>query len=167
MSAGNGWLPPLRELISAAGMLTGWGSSGSGSGSGDDDPPSIRGPVVLAFQSVIMIGVTAVFCLAKIAFHGSGMAFGWLAVVFVPLVLPLALAIVARPPRVALGLTAGGLAAVPAGLLTVLYFGDYVPGFWLAFLGLSVASLVAGTVFGYVTTAPGRASGTVPGDMSV
>lgn len=155
MSAGNSWLRPLRELASAVGLLTGWGSSGSGSGSGSGDhaSPPVRGPGVLAFQSVIMIGVAAVFCLAKIAFHGAGMAFGWLAVVVVPLVLPLALAIAAGPPRVARGLTYGGLTAVPAVLLTVVYVGDYVAGFWLAFLGLSVACLVAATVFGYVTTA--------------
>jgi hypothetical protein len=153
MNGGSNGLRPLRELANAVGTLTGWGSFGG-------DPPPQRkpcGPGVLAIQSVIMIGVAAVWCLAKIAFYGGEMAAGWL-VVFVPLALPLALATALRPPRMALGLSTGGLAAVAAGLLAVLFFRTYVAGFWLAFLGLSVASLVAGTVFGYVTTAPGRTS---------
>ena len=139
---------PLRELAEAVGMLTSWGSLGGG---GDDDgAPALRGPGVLALQSMIMIGVAAVLCLAKIAFYGSEAA-GWL-VVLVPLAVPVALATSHRPPRLALGLTTGGLAAAAAGLLAVVVFHDHVAGFWLAFLGLSVASLVAGTVFGFVTT---------------
>lgn len=155
MNGGTSGRRPLRELADAVGMLTGWGSLGGG---GDDDgapPRQLRGPGVLAIQSVIMIGVAAVLCLVKIVFYGD--AAGWLAVL-VPLAVPVALATTHRPPRLALGLTAGGLAAAAAGLLAVFWFRDHLTGFWLAFLGLSVASLVAGTVFGFVTAAPWRTS---------
>lgn len=150
MKAGR--LRPLRELADAVGTWTGWGSSG------DDDVPhrQPRGPGVLAIQSVIMIGVAAVLCLAKIALYGSAAA-GWL-VVFVPLALPVALATTHQPPRMALGLTTAALAAATAGLLAVVAFHDHLTGFWLGFLGLSVASLVAGTVFGFVTATPWHAS---------
>ncbi len=153
MNGGTSGRRPLRELADAVGMLTGWGSLGD-----DDGAPrrQLRGPGVLAIQSVIMIGVAAALCLVKIVFYGTAAA-GWLAVL-VPLAVPVALATTHRPPRLALGLTTGGLAAAAAGLLAVVVFHDHVAGFWLAFLGLSVASLVAGTVFGFVTAAPWRTS---------
>lgn len=75
-----------------------------------------------------------------------------------PLALPVALATTHQPPRLALGITAAGLAAVAAGLLTIFVFHDDVAGFWLGFLSLSVASLVAGMVFGFITAAPRRPS---------
>ena len=93
----------------------------------------------------------------KIAYYGGEAGAGWLAV-FVPLALPVALAAASRPPRMVIGLIVGGLVAVVAGLLTVISVRDYVAGFWLAFAGLSVASLVGTTAFGYVTTLPGRIS---------
>jgi hypothetical protein len=137
------------------GTLTGWGWFGRGG-----DGVTQRRPVspgVLAIQSVVMIGVAAVWCLAKIAYYGGEAGAGWLAV-FVPLALPVALAAASRPPRMVIGLIVGGLVAVVAGLLTVISVRDYVAGFWLAFAGLSVASLVGTTAFGYVTTLPGRIS---------
>ncbi|MGH3813498.1 MAG: hypothetical protein ACRDUV_13780 [Pseudonocardiaceae bacterium] len=156
MNGGTSGRRPLRELADAVGMLTGWGSLGGGGG--DDGAPrrQLCGPGVLAIQSVIMIGVAAVLCLAKIIFYGDAAA-GWLAVL-VPLAVPVGLATTHRPPRLALGLITGGLAAAAAGLLAVVLFHDHLAGFWLGFLGLSVASLVAGTVFGFVTAAPWRTS---------
>jgi hypothetical protein len=60
--------------------------------------------------------------------------------------------------RLALGLTAGGLAAATAGLLAFVVFRHHVADLWLAFLGMSMVSLVAGTVFGFVTASPRRSS---------
>ncbi len=150
----------LRELADAVGTLTGWGWFTDGRGDGGVDGGAPRrnppGPGVLAIQTVIMIGVAAVLCLVKIAFYGNEAA-GWL-VVLVPLTVPVALATTHRPPRLALALTTAALAAAAAGLLAVVSFHQHLAGFWLAFLGLSVASLVAGTVFGFVTAAPRRRS---------
>ncbi|MGH3981283.1 MAG: hypothetical protein ACRDST_01000 [Pseudonocardiaceae bacterium] len=155
MNGGSSGLRSVHELADAVGTWTGWGSFGAG---GDGAPPrQPRGPGVLAIQSVIMIGVAAVLCLAKIAVYGGVAAAGWL-VVFVPLALPVALATSYQPPRLAVGLTAAGLAAAAAGLLAVVAFHGFVTGFWLGFLGLSVACLVTGTVFGFVTAAPWRTS---------
>ncbi|MGH3873931.1 MAG: hypothetical protein ACRDSR_20905 [Pseudonocardiaceae bacterium] len=155
MTGGTSGRRPLRELADAVGMVTGWNSLVGGGAGGDDDAgPQPRGPGVLAVQSVIMIGVAAVLCFAKIVFYGNSAA-GWLAVL-VPLAVPVALATTHRPPRLALGLSTAGLAAAVAGLLAVVLCHDYVGGFWLGFLGLSVASLVAATVFGFVTAAPWR-----------
>jgi FtsH-binding integral membrane protein len=136
---------PLRELAAAMGTLTGWGGVWR-----DGNAAPHRGPAVLAAQSLVMTGVAAGWCLAKIIYYGGEPAAGWL-VVFVPLALPLALAAAMRPPRMALGLVVGGLVGATAGLLTVLAVRNYVAGFWLAFAGLSVAALAAATVFGYVT----------------
>jgi len=149
---------PQRELADAVIMLTGWGSFGDDDGDDDARRRRLRGPGVLAVQSLIMISFAAMMCVVKIVFYGGEAAAGWLAVFLPALALPVALAAVRHPPRRALGLPAGGLAAAAATLIAMLLCRGHVTGFWLAFLGLSAASLVGGVVFGFVTTARRPAS---------
>jgi hypothetical protein len=123
--------------------------------------PVRRDAVFMAVQSAVVVALGAAVAVVKPALFGGDIGSGW-PFGYVLLALPLVAGVVRRPPRLAVALAAALPAGLFAGGLAWLALRTVVGGFWLYYLALAVACLVAGPVFGALARDNGAAAAPEP-----
>ncbi|MCO8276281.1 hypothetical protein M1L60_37455 [Actinoplanes sp. TRM 88003] len=142
--AGNGVRSAIRELLQVTAMWFGLGEPDPANGR---TPPEQRAAYLFVQTlAAVVLGVTA--AIVYLVVKGGPVPAGW-PVPYLPLFVPLAIA-VARRPATSLWLLA---AAVPAGALVTVVVATMIPstGFWAWFSAVAAGALAAATFFGAVS----------------
>lgn len=139
-------LEPLRELGRALGVAFGFGEPTLD----DTAAPPRRGPLFVLVQSVAAAAVAALLYVAKGYIGGDAGTPLALAVVGFVMAVPLALTWLAEPPRRGPALVAGLATGLVTAAAVVVVLGT---GPWALFVALAAGLVVAGVVFGAVSTA--------------